>query len=232
MVERLWLKVGVQRAVDHFEYVAVKRGGHSCGVVVGGPKPADVLDQIRAEQERVAGGERTRDRAQERGARRRLQVADRRPEEHQQPASASGEQRHVAFEVPDHRGNLDAGMLGGHRLPGGEQRRLVNVERDEATQRPLGGQRGQQQPGLLRRTRPDLHQGVGAGPPRDRRRHVEEHRAFGTGGVVLGQPGDLLEKPAAAFMVAQRGEIVRHRSTSFGWEAASGLGGVEGRCCR
>ena len=67
----LGVEVGVELAVHDVQHVAVELGGHAGRVVVGGDEPVDVLDEVGAEQERVAGLEPGGDLGEERRARRR-----------------------------------------------------------------------------------------------------------------------------------------------------------------
>ena len=53
----LRVEVGVELAVEHRQHVAVELGGHAGGVVVGRDEPVDVLHEVGAEQQRVAGRE-------------------------------------------------------------------------------------------------------------------------------------------------------------------------------
>ena len=88
MLELREVEVGVQLPVDHREHVLVELCGDSSAVVVGGLEPADVLHEIGAEQQAVAGLQSVGQIGEELFALGRLEVADRAAEEGDEPAAA------------------------------------------------------------------------------------------------------------------------------------------------
>ena len=87
VVERVEIEVGVEFSVDHREHIAVELRGYARTVVVGTHQPVDILDQVGAQQQAVAGLQGVRQRGKELGARTRRQIADRRAKEGDQPAA-------------------------------------------------------------------------------------------------------------------------------------------------
>ena len=92
------------------------------------------------------------------------------------------------------------------------QRLLAHVERHEARERARVAHRVEQDPRLLRRSRAELDERVGAGDARDLRRPRLEDRPLAASRVVLGQARDLVEQ------LPSRG---RRRTTSAGCPSAS-----------
>ena len=115
----------------------------------------------------------------------RGQVSDRAAEEGDHPPAALRQQRQVAFEVADHGVDGHPRVLGGHRGRRRPQRRLVDVEGNEAAQRPPAVEGVEEEPGLLRRARAELDQRVGAGARGDLAGPVDEDAPLGAGRVVL-----------------------------------------------
>src|SRR5919199_1645836 len=81
-------KVGAERAVDDGEHIAIERGGHPGGVVVGSFEDSAVLHEIDAEKNVAAGAQPTAELTQQRRTRGRLEVPDRAAEEDRQPPGA------------------------------------------------------------------------------------------------------------------------------------------------
>ena len=132
-------------AVEHAQHVAIELGGDARGVVVRGNEAVDVLDEVGAEQERVAGCETARDLGEELRAFLGREVADRAAEERDDPASAGGDLVEMVFEVADDGVHLDAVVLAGDRRRCAPERLLADVEGNEATQRARAGERVEQQ---------------------------------------------------------------------------------------
>ena len=169
--ERVGVEVGVELAVHDVQHVAVELGGDAGGVVVGGDEPVDVLHEVGAEQERVAGAEPGRELGEERGARRRREVADRAAEERDQAAAAGGQRAEVALEVADD--GVHATRRTRRRLPPAASRSVASLTSNGTNRRsvPRVAERVEQEPRLLRRARAELDERVGAAcAPRSRRR--------------------------------------------------------------
>ena len=80
------------------------------------------------------------------------------------------------------------------------QEGLVDVEEDEPL-RPLPPPGVEEQPDLPPRARPQLDDLARTRPVHDLARDALQDAELGAGRVVLGEPGDLLEEPAAAVVV-------------------------------
>ena len=132
VVEPVEVEVRVELAVDHGQHVLVERGGHASAVVVGGDQPIDRLHKVGAEQERIARGHRVLGRAKERHSCGRLEIADRRTEERDEPPRVAGEQCQVPLEVTHDCLDLQRGKLGADGGGGVGKHCRINVERDEA----------------------------------------------------------------------------------------------------
>ena len=120
----------------------------------------------------------------------------------------------VAVEVADHRVDLQPGVVVDQ--PGGRrpQELVAHVEGQVAAQRSLGGHGVEQQPGLVAGAGPQLDQGVGQRQLGHRRGVALQEQTLGPGRVVLGEPGDLLEEPAALLVVEpDRRDALRARPT-------------------
>ncbi len=84
VLEGLGLEVGAEALVEHAQHVAVELRGHARAVVVGGLEHGAVLDQVGADQQPVRRAHQLAQRAQEAGAARGVEVADRAAEEREQ----------------------------------------------------------------------------------------------------------------------------------------------------
>ncbi len=113
----------------------------------------------------------------------------------------SGDLGEVAVEVADDGVDVEAVVVVGQPGRGGPEELVAHVERQVAPQRSVDGHGVEQQAGLVAGPGPQLDQGVGQGQPGDGRGVGLEQRPLGPGRVVLGQPGDVLEQPAAGFVV-------------------------------
>ncbi len=138
-----------------------------------------------------------RNAARSRGA----QVADRAAEERDHPPPAAGQPVQVPGEVADHAVQREPRVVGRERVHRRPQRRRADVLGHVGRQAPRAAEGVEQQPGLLRRARAQLDEHVGPGDRGDLVDGAFEQRPFGARGVVLGQPGDLLEQLAAAGVV-------------------------------
>ena len=118
MGEAVEVEVGAELSVDHPQHVEVELGRDPGGVVVGRFEPADVLDQIGAEQERVARAHAVGEVGEELLALGRPEVADGRAEEGDHPPTLLGDRAQVPFEVADHRVDGRARVLGGDGIGG------------------------------------------------------------------------------------------------------------------
>ena len=79
----------------------------------------------------------------------------------------------MVLEVADDRVHLDAVVLARDRGGGVAQRLLAHVEGHEAIERARVAERVEQEPGLLRRARPELDERVGLGQLGDVARVLE-----------------------------------------------------------
>src|SRR5207253_8149688 len=92
-------------------------------------------------------------------------------------------------------------ILGGDGGSRRAQRRLGDVEGNEALEGSRLGKRIEEDPGLLRRPRAQLHEGVGTGGDGDVVGVVHEDLALAPGEVVLLQGRDPVEQGAAGLVV-------------------------------
>ena len=213
------VEVRAELAVHDHERVPVERRGDPGGVVVGGEQPRLVLDQVRSEQEPVAGGEGVGDRRQEGPTLVRVEVADRRAQEGEQGAPAGGDPVQVAAEVADHGVDGDARVPLGDRGGRGSQDLLADVDGRERAQRPGRPQGVEQQTGLVGGARSELDEGAGSGEVGDLVGAGGEDRPLGLGRVVLVQPGDAVEQMRADLVV----EPDRRRPRWVVGQSAAGL---------
>ena len=207
---------------EHAQHVAVELGGHAGGVVVGGDEAVDVLHEVGAEQERVAGRERRargRRGTVARGSGARLPMVL--PRNATTPACrrrgvrsrwCSKSPTTACTATPRTRAAIAAAAS-----------RSVCSLTSNGTKRssvPASRERVEQQPRLLRRARAELDERVGLGALGDVARVLDEDRALGAGGVVLGEPGDLVEQLAAAVVV----EPLRRQRLRRGGEPGAHVG--------
>ena len=189
----------LQLAIDAHEQVAIECGRHSEWIVVGELQVGLRLDQIGAEQQRVAGRECPANRAQELLRRRRVEVADVRPEQQHQHRAVAGallggvaQADFVGLAVADDRDVTEP--------PERALRLFERLARDVDqvhTGAPPGRlNRFREDHDLLAAAAPELDdQRHGAGNPRDDLRGVHlEQPPLGTGDVIPGQPADCFEQ--------------------------------------
>ena len=209
MFERVEVEVGPELAVQHGEHVLVEPGGDARRVVVGGFDDRRVLDQVGPEHEPVVGPQQVRDAGQEGRPLRRLEVADRAPEEGDHPRAAERDPLQVALVVAHEPAHVDA-VLAGNRLGRRPGDLLRDVDRCVRAEAAVVAQRVEQHASLRGRPGAELDQRRrGACRLADPRGVALEDRALRPRRVVLGQPRDLLEelRPAAVVEVA-RGELL------------------------
>ena len=159
VLEQVGREVGVELAVEHVQDVAVELGGHAVRVVVGRLQRVDVLDQVGAEQEVVAGGEEPGERAQEAPAGAGREVADRAAEEGDHARAAghrSRDRAQVALEVADDAVDREPVVLLGQRAGALAHGLLGDVERHVAPQGSGAFHRVEQHARLGRRARAEL----------------------------------------------------------------------------
>ena len=152
------------------QHVAVELGGDALGVVVGGFEPADVLHQVGAEQQAVAGPQVVGQLGSGTACARRARSCRWSSRGTRPCAGPRGQVAEVALEVADDGVDGDAGVLGGDLRGRGPHRRLVDLEGDEPREPAAAGEGVEQRAGLVRRARAELDQGVGAATPRRWRR--------------------------------------------------------------
>ncbi len=159
----------------------------------------------------VVGTQARRDRAQELGARRRVQVADGAAEERNDTPAVPRDPIEVVFEVADHGVHVDRCVLFVDRARRLAQRLLADVERHEAFERTRAAHRVEQEPGLLRCARSQLHECVRPCQPRDVDRVRAEDLPFTARRVVLREPRDLVEELGPTVVVEPLGRDVLGR---------------------
>ena len=210
------VEVGVELAVEHAQHVAVELGGHAGGVVVGGDEPVDVLHEVGAEQERVAGRERRGEVGEERGARPRGRGCR---------WCCRGTRRAGCHRRAGRRGGARS-----RRRPRGRRcRRTPSATAAAASRRVCsltsnGTKRSRVPASRSASSRirvfsdvpePELDERVGPGELGDVAAWATRIAALGAGRVVLGEPGDLVEELAAAVVV----EPLRRQRLRGGAEA-------------
>ncbi len=115
MLEGLGVEVRIEFPVHHVEHVPVELRRHARAVVVGTHQPVGVLDQVRTQQQCVAGRERVGEGTEELRSRPRREVADGGSEEDHQASAARRDLAEVFFEVATDGIDFDAGILGADR---------------------------------------------------------------------------------------------------------------------
>ena len=174
-------------------------------VVVCGKKSRPVLYEVGAEQQAVAVGHRAVEVEQEARSLLRPEVADRAPEEHDETAAVCRDPVDVEAEVAHDRMHLECGVVGGERRRCVEQRLVAHVERDVLLESSGLAESVEKDPGLLAGSRAELDQHLRARTFSDLTRERLEQAALGSGQVVLGEPGDLVEQCAAPVVVEPDG---------------------------
>src|SRR5205823_7415812 len=86
-------KIAAELAVDSHEQVAVEGGGDAERIVVGEQQIALRLDEVSADEQRIAAHERRADGPQEGIGAGRIEVADVRPEKQRERPSGSSASR-------------------------------------------------------------------------------------------------------------------------------------------
>ncbi|MEX2210367.1 MAG: hypothetical protein WD689_01190 [Gaiellaceae bacterium] len=184
------VELGAELAVEHLEDVQIELRGDALVIVVGALQHRGVLNEVRAEQQRVAGCERVVKRPQERGA---LARADRGAEEGDEPPAAAGQQAEVALEVADDGVDADPRIVRGDLLGALAQHRLAHVEGNEPFQLVAVAERVEQDPRLSGRSGSDLDKCVGLRERGDAVGDRLQDLPLGTREVVLRQARDLVE---------------------------------------
>ncbi len=223
--EALGVEAGSHLPVEHRQEVAVERCGHAQHVVVGSLEPGGVLHEVATQQQGLSVVEVPGDLRQQLGALGRHEVADGGAEEGDHPLASVRQQAQVVLEVPDDGVDAGSGILGGDGGSGSAQGRLGDVEGHEALEGSGLGERVEEDPGLLRRPRAQLHEGVGPGGDRDVVGVVQEDLTLAPGEVVLVQGRDLVEQRAACLVV----EPPRLQLLRAGRQAGEDVGSQGGR---
>ena len=217
VVEPRRFEVGVELAVEHAQHVAVELRGHARGVVVGGDEAVDVLHQVGAEQEGVAGCERGGQVGEERGARppgARLPIVL--PRNATTRVPPVGRSARWCSKSPTTAWTRDARVL--RDTAAAASRRVCSLTSNGTKRSRVPASRSASSrirvfsdvPGA------QLHQRVGLGQLGDVARVGEQDAAFGAGRVVLGEAGDLVEQLAPAVVVEPlRRQRLRHRAEAF-----------------
>ena len=136
-LEAVGVEVGAEPAVEMAQRVAVERGGHAGGVVVGGDQDVGVLDQVDAEQETVVAVHRCASRSN-RNRRRwlgsRLPIVPPRNATSRRP-SPWGIASRWRMEVADHRMDIETGVVRPRIAAAAPDRLLRDVEGHVALER-------------------------------------------------------------------------------------------------
>ena len=149
-------EVGTQLTVEMGEPVSLEALAQAGGIVVGGFDARWILDQIEPEEQRVLGLERAA------SARRNRRARPPRSSRASSRGRRTGGDRRarqcveVALVVADDRVYGDVRVLLGDRVRARDEHFLAHVERREGAERARGGERVQEEPGLLRGPRAEL----------------------------------------------------------------------------
>ena len=136
VLARAQVEVGPELAVHAREVVPRESGAHAGAVVVGRLERADVLHQVDAHQEVVAGREARRHAVEEVAHLLRVQVADRAPEEDEHDGRELAEARKRSLVRRRQAAHLEAGMRRGERPAGARENLAAHVDRHVARARP------------------------------------------------------------------------------------------------
>ena len=134
--ERVEVEVGVEAVVEHLQAVRDEPGGDPARVVVGRDQAVGALDQVRAEQQPVAGVHGVGERAEEGCALLDVEVPDRSTQEGDHAPTALGKVPEVQREVTDQGLDLQARVPLGELQRRGPEGLLGHVDRDEAGEPP------------------------------------------------------------------------------------------------
>ena len=212
MFELIEVERGVEFAVYDREDVLVERRGHARLVIVSAQYPRRILDEIRAEQERVVRLHLRRESREEMDPRARHEVTDGAAEKGDHSGATIGDHLEMAIEVTDDTAHREPGILRGDHLGCVDQRALADVEGHVAFERSVCSHRVEEYACLVGTAGPELNQCVGVREVGDGAGVANQDRSFGFGGVVLGKPSDLLEQSTALSVIEPFGwKILRCR---------------------
>src|SRR5689334_21615232 len=107
----------------------------------------------------------------------------------------------MSIEISDGAVYVDVWIVGRDRFPGRSQGGLTDIDGYVPAQRSRPLQRRQQQPGLFRRRRAELHQRVGMGPRGYFIGSRDQDLALASCGVILRQASDFFEQLATTRVV-------------------------------
>ena len=145
------------------QHVLVELGGDALRVVVRGVEAVDVLDEVDAEQEVVVGAEPVAISRRNSAAGGGQEIADRAAEERDEPATVVRESMpRWCSKSPTTACTATVGYSRFDRRGRVAQRLLAHVERHEARDRARVAQRVEQDARLVRRSRTELDERVGA----------------------------------------------------------------------
>ena len=204
VAERAQVEVGAELPVEHPQAVAHEGLGRARRVLVGRDQPVDGLDQVGAQQQPVAGLQGVGQGAEERAALLGVEVADRAAEEGDHPAAARGpwrQVREVQGEVADERLHRQPGVAAAEHASGVAEGLLGDVDRHEPFESPRAGEGVEQHPGLVGGAAAELDDGGRVAGAHHVAGVADQDRALGLGGVVLREPGDLVEESRALVVV-------------------------------
>ena len=108
-------------------------------------------------------------------------------------------------EVADERLHRQAGVALAEHVGGVAQGLLGDVDRHEPLQPPGPGERVEQHPGLVGGAAAELDDGGRVTGAHHVAGMADQDRPLGLGGVVLREPGDLVEEPGALVVVEPLG---------------------------
>ena len=189
-------EVGVRAVVDDVEDVPVELPGDAARVVVGGFEHRDVLDEVEAEEKAIlpAAEERAHPGEQPQPG-RRVEVADRAPEEeHEAAADRGGHVLQVPLEVTHEGAHVEERVVGNEAGRAGLHGQLVDVDRNVAQAIREAVPAVEEPAGLRRRSRTELYDVLGLQLAHEPWRERVEERRFRPRQVVLGKLGDVFEQ--------------------------------------
>ncbi len=210
-------KSASRRLLSTCRQFVTNAGGDPARVVVRRDQAVGALDQVRAEQQPVAGVQGVGERAEEGRALLDVEVADGSAQEGDHAPAAPGRCPRCSVKSPTRASTCRLGYLLGELPRRGPEGLLGHVDRDEAGE--LAGRREgvEQDAGLVAGAAAELDQRRGAGGRDDVVGVPRQDGALPLGGVVLREPGDLVEQLGADVVV----EPLRRQAARLGAQSSS-----------
>jgi hypothetical protein len=199
--EPVGIEVGTELAIDDAQDVAIELRREARRVVVRGLQRRRRLDQIDAEQQRVAGLQARCDGAQEPLIRGRLEVADRAAEVGDQPTPADRQRRQPFLEVGHQAIHAQARVGGAKRGRALLEHAAADVDRHVHRPRLRSLEGVEEHARLARGAAAELDQMRRLDRGDDRRGDAAQQRVLGPGQIVLRQVADRIEELRAAVVV-------------------------------